>query len=82
MLKVCRAEACQAVGAVAMADRLLARLGVEWHGTTQDGSLTVEPTFCLGLCASAPAIVVDDKLHARVTPERFDRLIGRLAVVA
>lgn len=66
VLKVCRAEACQSVGAVAMADRLLARLGVDWHGTTQDGSLTVEPTFCLGLCACGPAALLDGEPLARL----------------
>jgi len=66
VLKVCRAEACQSVGAVAMADRLLARLGVEWGGTTRDGSLTIEPTFCLGLCACGPAALLDGEPLARL----------------
>lgn len=66
VLKVCRAEACQSVGAAAMADRLLARLGVEWGGTTRDGSLTVEPTFCLGLCACGPAALLDGEPLARL----------------
>jgi len=66
VLKVCRAEACQSVGAATMADRLLARLGVEWGGTTRDGSLTVEPTFCLGLCACGPAALLDGEPLARL----------------
>ncbi len=66
VLKVRRAEACQSVGAAAMADRLLARLGVEWGGTTRDGSLTVEPTFCLGLCACGPAALLDEEPLARL----------------
>jgi len=66
VLKVCRAEACQSVGAVAMADRLLARLRVEWGGTTRDGSLTIEPTFCLGLCACGPAALLDGEPLARL----------------
>ena len=66
VLKVCRAEACQSVGAAAMADRLLARLGVEWGGTTRDGRLTVEPTFCLGLCACGPAALLDGEPLARL----------------
>lgn len=66
VLKVCRAEACQSVGAAALANRLLTRLGVEWHGTTQDGSLTVEPTFCLGLCACGPAALLDGESLARL----------------
>jgi len=66
VLKVCRAEACQSVGAAAMADRLLARLGMAWGGTTRDGSLTVEPTFCLGLCACGPAALLDGEPLARL----------------
>ena len=66
VLKVCRSEACQSVGAVRLADRLLAQLGVEWGGTTRDGSLTVEATFCLGLCASGPAALLDGEPMARV----------------
>ena len=66
VLQVCRAEACQAVGAATMADRLLARLGIAWGGTTGDGSLTVEPTFCLGLCACGPAALLDGEPLARL----------------
>jgi formate dehydrogenase subunit gamma len=66
VLQVCRAEACQAVGAATMADRLLERLGVSWGGTTGDGSLTVEPTFCLGLCACGPAALLDGEPLARL----------------
>lgn len=66
ILQVCRAEACQAVGAATMADRLLARLGVAWGGTTEDGGLTVEPTFCLGLCACGPAALLDGEPLARL----------------
>ena len=66
VLKLCRAEACQSVGAAAMADRLLRRLGVEWGGTTRDGSLTIEPTFCLGLCACGPNALLDGEPLARL----------------
>ncbi|GJD50636.1 NADP-reducing hydrogenase subunit HndA [Methylobacterium crusticola] len=58
-VKLCRAEACQAVGADALHAGILARLDVAWHGTTRDGAVTVEPVFCLGLCACGPAALVD-----------------------
>ena len=61
VLKICRAEACQSMGGAALADRLLAKLGLDWHGTTPDGKVTVEPVYCLGLCACAPAAMVDTK---------------------
>lgn len=66
VLKLCRAEACQATGGVALAERLLARLGLDWGGTTPDGSLTVEATYCLGLCACGPAALIDGAPLARL----------------
>lgn len=61
VLKLCRAEACQAVGGTRLAERLLVRLGIGWGETTPDGRLTVEPVFCLGLCACGPAALLDDE---------------------
>jgi NADH:ubiquinone oxidoreductase 24 kD subunit len=66
VLKLCRAEACQSMGGEKLAESLLARLGLDWHGTTADNALTVEPVYCLGLCAMAPAGMLDDELHARL----------------
>ena len=72
VLKVCRAEACQAVGGAALADRLLQRLELDWGGTTRDGSLTVEPTFCLGLCACGPNALLDGEPLARLDDAALD----------
>ena len=58
-IKLCRAEACQSVGAVALADHAKRRLGVDWHGTSEDGQVTLEPVFCLGLCACGPSALID-----------------------
>jgi formate dehydrogenase subunit gamma len=66
VIRLCRAEACQSMGAEAIAAQLLARLGVGWHGTTPDGELTVEPAYCLGLCAVAPAALVDGEPVGRL----------------
>ena len=74
VLKICRAEACQAMGAAALADDLLARLGLDWGGKTPDGRLTVEPTFCLGLCACAPAALFDDEPLGRVNRATLDEV--------
>jgi len=75
VLKLCRAEACQSVGGVALADRLLARLGVAWGGTSADGSLTVEPAYCLGLCACGPAGLLDDEPLARLNDGALAELV-------
>ncbi len=76
LLKICRAEACQAMGAVGLADGLLGRLGLDWGGRTPDGALTVEPTFCLGLCACAPAVLYDGEPLARVDGAMLDTLVA------
>src|ERR1700727_461637 len=59
VLKICRAEACQSMGSERIAERLLATLAVDWHGTTRNGEITVEPVYCLGLCACGPAALLD-----------------------
>jgi formate dehydrogenase subunit gamma len=66
VLKLCRAEACQTVGADEVADRIKKALGIDWHETTPDGRVTLEPVFCLGLCACGPAAMVDGRLVGRV----------------
>ncbi|WP_424136887.1 formate dehydrogenase subunit gamma [Roseomonas chloroacetimidivorans] len=75
VLKLCRAESCQSRGAEALSAGLLARLGINWGGTTADGSLTVEPVFCLGLCACAPSAMMDGRSVARVTETKLDALV-------
>jgi formate dehydrogenase subunit gamma len=76
VLRLCRAEACQAMGADALAGRVLSRLGVEWGGTTPGGGVTVEPVFCLGLCACAPAALFDGEPVGRVDASAIDRLLA------
>ena len=58
-----------------MAAGALERLGVDWHGTTADGGVTVEPVFCLGLCACGPSVMVDGELHGRVDEARMRDLL-------
>ena len=75
VLKLCRAEACQSVGADALADHARDRLGIDWHETTPDGAVTLEPVFCLGLCACGPAAMVDGKLVGRADAAKLDRIL-------
>ena len=77
VVQICRAESCQAMGAEALWAHACLRLGSDGHGTTADGVFTLEPVYCLGLCASSPAMTVDDKLHARVGTAKFDRLVAQ-----
>lgn len=65
VLKLCRAEACQSMGGEALSDAVRAALGIDWHGTTSDGNVTLEPVYCLGLCSCAPAAMLDGELFGR-----------------
>lgn len=76
ILKICRAEACQSMGANALAETTLRKLGIDWHGTTPNGAVTVEPVYCLGLCACAPAAMLDDRVAGRVDDARMDKLLS------
>ena len=75
VLKLCRSEACQSMGADALADAARDRLYIDWHGTTPDGGLTLEPVFCLGLCACAPAAMLDGRVVGALDEARLTRLI-------
>jgi formate dehydrogenase subunit gamma len=78
VVHVCRAEACQALGAVALEGHVKRSLGVDFHGTTADGAVTLEPVYCLGNCALGPSIMIDTDLEGRVSPQRFDDLMAPL----
>ena len=71
-VRLCRAEACQSMHARALEEHAKARLGVDFHQTTPEGTFTLEPVYCLGNCALSPAMTVDGEIYGRVTPERFD----------
>ena len=75
VVHVCRAEACQAVGSTQLEAHVKKTLGIEYHGTTPDGAITLEAVYCLGNCALGPSILIDKRLQGRVTPQRFDELM-------
>ena len=74
-LYLCRAEACQSMGARALEEHVKNKLGVDFHQTTQDGRLSLEPIYCLGNCACSPAVMIDRAVYGRVSPERLDELL-------
>ncbi|HLP68519.1 MAG TPA: formate dehydrogenase subunit gamma [Rhizobium sp.] len=78
VLKLCRGEACQSMGADRLADELKRALDVEWGGTTADGAVTVEPVFCLGLCACAPSAMLDGEVHGRLDREGCEALVAEV----
>lgn len=77
VVQICRAESCKAMGADALIAHAQHKLGCGMHEHSKDGAFTLEPAYCLGLCASSPAMTVGDEVHARVTPQRFDALIAQ-----
>jgi formate dehydrogenase subunit gamma len=77
VLRLCRAEACQSVGADALAEHVKRRLGVDWHGTTADGAVTLKPVFCLGLCAVGPSALLDGTPLGRLDDARINAALER-----
>lgn len=76
VLKLCRAEACQAAGGDALAARAESKLGVSLGHTTADDRVTLEPIYCLGLCATAPSAMLDGRLIGRLDERRLDALVA------
>lgn len=74
-MRLCRAEACQAMGADALISHLADRHQLAMGGTTGDGALTLEPVYCLGNCALSPALLLDGKPHGRLTAQKLDALV-------
>ena len=79
VLRLCRAEACKSVGADRVAAHVTKRLGIAWHETTADGAVTLEPVFCLGLCACGPSAQIDGRLVGRVDEGALDRILAEVA---
>lgn len=76
-VQICRAEACQSMGGDALLEHAEQKLGCKLHAHSADGAFALEPVYCLGQCATAPAMMINDALHARITPARFDSLLAR-----
>lgn len=77
-LQICQAESCQAMGSEALTDYAKSLLKIDFHETTHDESVSLEPVYCLGNCACSPSVMIDDEVHGRVTPEKLEQILGRL----
>ncbi|NVK74200.1 MAG: formate dehydrogenase subunit gamma [Oceanospirillaceae bacterium] len=78
VVEICRAEACQSVGARALETYAKSVLGVQYHQTTADNNITLEPVYCLGNCSCGPSIRVGNDVYAQVDLQRFDELVDSL----
>jgi formate dehydrogenase subunit gamma len=75
IIRICRAEACQSMGGDTLIAHAKSRLDIDFHETTEDNGITLEPVYCLGNCACSPSVMIDGELYGRVNPEKFDQLI-------
>jgi formate dehydrogenase subunit gamma len=78
VLKLCRAEACQSMGADALHARLQQLLGLSFGETATDGSVTLEATYCLGLCACSPSAMLDGEVIGRLDEARIEELAAEV----
>jgi len=78
LVEICRGEACQAMGSQQLEQAVKTQLEIDYQQTTKDNSITLEAVYCLGNCACAPSIKVADKVHGRMTAEKFAHLSDQL----
>ncbi|ALG68073.1 formate dehydrogenase subunit gamma [Beggiatoa leptomitoformis] len=77
-IHVCRAESCQAMNSTALEQHIKQTLNLDYHQTSTDQRYSLEPVYCLGNCACSPAIMINQEVYGRVTPERFDEILQEL----
>jgi formate dehydrogenase subunit gamma len=78
VLKLCRAEACQSTGGDELAAKLQQLLGIGFHETTADGAVTLEPVYCLGLCACAPSAMLDGEVIGRLDAGKIEEIAAEV----
>ena len=78
VLKLCRAEACQSMGGDAIAAKVQQLLGIGFHETTKDGAVTLEPVYCLGLCACAPSAMLDGEVIGRLDADKIEEIAAEV----
>lgn len=76
IVQICRAESCQAMGSEALEAHAKKCLNIDYHQTTADDAISLEPVYCLGNCALSPSVMVDDEVYGRVSAEDLEALIA------
>jgi formate dehydrogenase subunit gamma len=77
VVKICQAESCQAMGSRELTAHAEKTIGVDISNTTEDGEVTLDPVYCLGNCACSPAVMIDEHVYGRVSPQKFDSLLEK-----
>jgi len=78
ILQVCRAESCQAMGSEKLEAHIKSSLGIDYHQTTKDGAITLEPVYCLGNCACSPAVMLDEEVYGHMDNQKVAALISEV----
>ena len=78
ILQICRAESCQAMGSAKLEAQVKKTLGIDFHETTQDGTVTLLPVYCLGNCACSPAVMLDDEVYGRMDADKVAELVNEV----
>lgn len=81
VLQVCRAESCQAMGSAKLEAHIKSTLGIDYHQTTADGAITLEPVYCLGNCACSPNVMMNDEVYGRMDAQKVAELISEARTV-
>ncbi len=76
VLQICRAESCQAMGCSKLEEKIKQMLAIDYHETTIDKTISLEPVYCLGNCALSPAVMMDEEVYGRVDVEKMAELIS------
>ncbi|WDD99437.1 formate dehydrogenase subunit gamma [Thalassomonas actiniarum] len=79
LVEICRAEACQAMGSEALEQEIKSKLGIDYHQTTKDNNVSLEPVYCLGNCACGPSVKVGERVYGRMSGEKFSQLMDKLS---
>lgn len=82
VIRICQAEACQAMGSRALTEHAEQRLGIKLNETSPNGEHTLEPVYCLGNCACSPAVMIDGRVLGRVDAVRLDNEIAKASSVS
>jgi formate dehydrogenase subunit gamma len=77
-LQICQAESCQAMNSEALTAYAKSLLNIGFHETTADQEFSLEPVYCLGNCACSPAVMIDEEVYGRVTPDKLAQLLDQV----
>ena len=77
LVRVCQAEACQAMGSSTLTEHMKQKLGLDMGQTDDQGDYTLDAVYCFGNCALSPNIEIDGKLYGRASIEKFDAIINK-----